>query len=199
LPDRPASDHPEEPGRAEAPRSSGARPAESGHAGSGEAAPPERAGLEPGRTEAPKRDETTPPEPGRVGPLEPERATPGERKDASYVAPDRGSWDADGCADFEPVSQEREADSPPDADTCSVVPPPLVPQPEPRRRGSAGRVAALVYGGISLVIAATFLFVTTFTGDYPVVARFAGAAWVFTLSMIVLMPFVIPRVRSRRG
>ena len=61
------------------------------------------------------------------------------------------------------------------------------------------RWAALVYGGVSLVGAVIFLAVTTLTGSYPAVARFGGAAWVFILLMIVLMPVVIPRARRRRG
>jgi hypothetical protein len=59
------------------------------------------------------------------------------------------------------------------------------------------RSAAFVYGGLSLVAAVAFLLVTTFTGDYPLVARYGGAAWIFLLLMIVLMPIVIPRVLKR--
>jgi membrane protein YdbS with pleckstrin-like domain len=61
----------------------------------------------------------------------------------------------------------------------------------------AGRVAALIYGGAALVAAVAFWVVTTFAGSYPAVARYAGAVWIFVLVMIVLMPIVIPRVRSR--
>ncbi|HLA81399.1 MAG TPA: hypothetical protein VJP78_07265 [Thermoleophilia bacterium] len=63
--------------------------------------------------------------------------------------------------------------------------------------GSA-RAAALIYGGVSFLAALAFLLVTTMTGSYPLVARWGGAAWVFVLLMIVLMPIVIPRVRNRR-
>lgn len=59
------------------------------------------------------------------------------------------------------------------------------------------RVAALVYGGVSVAGSAAFLLITTFTSDYPAVARYGGAAWVFLLLMIVLMPLVIPRVQRR--
>lgn len=62
-----------------------------------------------------------------------------------------------------------------------------------------GRIAALIYVGISLLAAATFVLVTTYAGSYPPVARYGGAAWIFLLMMIVLMPFVIPRVRKWRG
>jgi len=55
----------------------------------------------------------------------------------------------------------------------------------------------LIYGGISAVGAVAFWLLTTLTGSYPTVARYGGAAWVFLLLMIVLMPLVIPRVRAR--
>ena len=61
-----------------------------------------------------------------------------------------------------------------------------------------GRLAAVVYGGTSFVAALVFWLVTTFVGSYPAVARYGGAAWVFVLFMIVLMPIVIPRVRNHR-
>lgn len=60
-----------------------------------------------------------------------------------------------------------------------------------------GRVAFLIYGGASFVGAAAFFLVTTFTGSYPAVARYGGAAWVFLLMMIILMPIVIPRVKAK--
>ena len=62
-----------------------------------------------------------------------------------------------------------------------------------------GRLAALIYTGISLVAAILFVVATTLAGGYPAVARYGGAAWIFLLTMIVLMPFVIPRVRKWRG
>jgi hypothetical protein len=58
------------------------------------------------------------------------------------------------------------------------------------------RLALFVYGGISVVGAVVFWLVTTYTGSYPAVARYGGAAWIFILLMIVLMPLVIPRVRA---
>lgn len=65
-------------------------------------------------------------------------------------------------------------------------------QPE---RGSA-RHSALVYTGISLLIALVFLGAATVVGGYNAVARFGGAAWVFMLSMIVTMPLVTARFRA---
>jgi membrane protein YdbS with pleckstrin-like domain len=79
------------------------------------------------------------------------------------------------------------------------VPSSAGPAPSATSRGSeGGRLAAIIYVGTSLVAALVFWLVTTFVGTYPAVARYGGAAWVFILFMIVLMPIVIPRVRNRR-
>jgi hypothetical protein len=59
------------------------------------------------------------------------------------------------------------------------------------------RAAAFVYGGISVAAAVAFFLVTTFVAGYPAVARYGGAAWIFLLMMIVLMPVVIPQVQKR--
>lgn len=70
-----------------------------------------------------------------------------------------------------------------------------------RLRGSsdhAGVRSAPIYVGLSLVAALVFWAITTFTGSFPAVARYGGSVWVFILTMIVLMPLVIPRVRRRR-
>lgn len=63
----------------------------------------------------------------------------------------------------------------------------------------AGRLSAAVYTAVSLVVALTFFLVTLLTGDYTWVARLGGTAWVFGLSMIILMPTVTPWVRRRLG
>ena len=65
------------------------------------------------------------------------------------------------------------------------------------KSGSAGRAGAAIYTGLSLLIAGAFL-VLTLLGSYDWVARLGGAGWVFLLSMIVLMPVVIPRMKKRR-
>jgi hypothetical protein len=57
--------------------------------------------------------------------------------------------------------------------------------------------AAFIYSGISVAAAVAFFLVTTFVAGYPAVARYGGAAWIFLLMMIVLMPIVIPRVQKR--
>ena len=59
----------------------------------------------------------------------------------------------------------------------------------------AAIISATIYAAVSLGAAGTFLLVTVLTGDYTWVARFGGAVWVFVLSMIILMPVVIPRVK----
>jgi hypothetical protein len=61
----------------------------------------------------------------------------------------------------------------------------------------AGRISAVIYTALSLLAAGTFFAVTALTGDYSWVARVGGAAWVFLLSMVILMPTVTPWVRSR--
>jgi hypothetical protein len=52
---------------------------------------------------------------------------------------------------------------------------------------------------IALTAAGLFLAATTLRGDYTWVARLGGSAWVFLLSMIILMPTVTPWVRKRLG
>ena len=55
--------------------------------------------------------------------------------------------------------------------------------------------SALIYIPISLGSALLFLLVSTFTGDYPVVARIGGTVWVALLSLIVSMPIVISKIK----
>lgn len=63
---------------------------------------------------------------------------------------------------------------------------------------NAGRVAATLYTGGSLLAALAFFGAATI-GDYDWVARLGGAGWVFVISMIVLMTTVTPYVRERAG
>lgn len=56
--------------------------------------------------------------------------------------------------------------------------------------------SALIYTSVALVAAGAFLGVTL-AGDYTWVARGGGTAWVFGLSMIVLMPIVTPWVSAK--
>jgi hypothetical protein len=57
-------------------------------------------------------------------------------------------------------------------------------------------ISAVIYTGISLLAAGLFV-VATLGGNYTTVERFGGAAWVFLLSMIILMPIIIPLVRKK--
>jgi len=65
------------------------------------------------------------------------------------------------------------------------------------RISRAALLGGFIYTGLSLAAAAAFLLVTVLTGDYGWVARLGGAVWLFVLSMIILMPVVIPRVKRR--
>jgi hypothetical protein len=57
-------------------------------------------------------------------------------------------------------------------------------------------ISAVIYTGISLLAAGLFI-VATLGGKYTPVESFGGAAWVFLLCMIILMPIVIPMVRRK--
>ena len=66
-----------------------------------------------------------------------------------------------------------------------------------RRASRTTLLSAALYTGASLLAAGAFVAVTTLTGDHDWIARGGGAAWVFALFMIVLMPIVIPWVKRR--
>lgn len=63
---------------------------------------------------------------------------------------------------------------------------------------NVNRLAVIVYTGGALATSGVFLL-ATLIGDYDWVARIGGAAWVFLLSMIILMPTVTPFLRERAG
>lgn len=63
---------------------------------------------------------------------------------------------------------------------------------------SVGPISAVIYTGIS-VLAAGLFFLGTLAGDYTLVERLGGVAWVFLLSMIILMPTITPLVKKRLG
>jgi cation transport ATPase len=56
--------------------------------------------------------------------------------------------------------------------------------------------SARIYLPVSLGTALLFFLISTFTGNYPVVARIGGMVWVALLSLIVSMPVVISRVKK---
>jgi hypothetical protein len=64
---------------------------------------------------------------------------------------------------------------------------------------NVGLISAVVYTMVSVLAAGAFFAVTVLTGDYSWVARVGGSAWVFLLSMIILMPTVTPWLRRRLG
>lgn len=56
--------------------------------------------------------------------------------------------------------------------------------------------SALIYIPVSLGLALLFFLVSTFTGEYPIVARIGGTVWVALLSLIISMPIVISKVKK---
>ena len=61
---------------------------------------------------------------------------------------------------------------------------------------SVGVISAAIYTGISIVVAGLFLL-GTLANEYTLVERIGGAVWVFLLSMIILMPLIIPLVKKK--
>lgn len=59
-----------------------------------------------------------------------------------------------------------------------------------RNAGLLGIVIALGAAGVFLAAAAP--------GVYPPIARYGGAAWVFILAWIILMPVLAPWLKARR-
>ncbi len=62
---------------------------------------------------------------------------------------------------------------------------------------AVARRSALIYLPIALGAALLFLLAASLTGDYPLVARIGGTIWVGLLSLIVAMPIVTARVKTR--
>ncbi len=61
---------------------------------------------------------------------------------------------------------------------------------------SVGFLSTVIYTGISLVLAGFFL-AATLVEEHTLVERIGGSIWVFLLSMIILMPIIIPRLKKR--
>mgnify|MGYP001770885120 CR=1 FL=1 len=64
-------------------------------------------------------------------------------------------------------------------------------------RHNPSAVAAALYLGLSAAAAAAFVALATWKGEVSWASRLIGAAWVFLLVAIVLMPVMIPRVQKR--
>jgi len=62
---------------------------------------------------------------------------------------------------------------------------------------SIGVISALIYTVLSLIVAGLFVLGATLAGHTGLVERAGGAAWVFLLSMIILMPIVTPLLKKR--
>ncbi|MDP2730399.1 MAG: hypothetical protein Q8O55_07945 [Dehalococcoidales bacterium] len=60
-----------------------------------------------------------------------------------------------------------------------------------------GLISALISAAISVTVAGLFLL-GTLAGEYTLVERIGGVAWVLLLSMIILMPVVTPIVKKRQ-
>lgn len=61
----------------------------------------------------------------------------------------------------------------------------------------ASVVSVLIYLPLALLCAALFFGATLLLRDDGWVARLGGSAWVLLLSLIILMPVVIPAVTQR--
>jgi hypothetical protein len=62
---------------------------------------------------------------------------------------------------------------------------------------AVARRSALMYTGLSLVLAVTFFAAATLIGSSTETARIGGAVWVFMLSMIVTVPLVTSFIKKR--
>ncbi|MDN5293345.1 MAG: hypothetical protein PWQ31_650 [Eubacteriales bacterium] len=57
-------------------------------------------------------------------------------------------------------------------------------------------IAAFIYLPLA-VLGAGMFFLATAGGRYTMVERVGGSVWVFLLTLIILMPLVIPAVQKR--
>jgi len=58
-----------------------------------------------------------------------------------------------------------------------------------------GSIGAVTYTGISVLAAGLFLL-STISGQYTLIEHIGGTAWVFLLSMIILMPVITPLIQE---
>lgn len=66
-----------------------------------------------------------------------------------------------------------------------------------KMRSKVALQSAMVYLPITLGAALIFLGASSFTGQYPIVARLGGAVWVGLLSLIISMPVVTDRIKKQ--
>ena len=61
---------------------------------------------------------------------------------------------------------------------------------------NSSAISAIIYTGISLVISGLFISLSI-KGNYTYTEIIGGAIWVFILSMIILMPVIIPLIKKK--
>lgn len=59
------------------------------------------------------------------------------------------------------------------------------------------RMSYLISLGMALVLSVGFYLVTSLTGQYSVLARYGGAAWVLLLTLIIALPVLTPMIKRR--
>lgn len=59
-----------------------------------------------------------------------------------------------------------------------------------------GRISTAICAFLALAAGAAFFSYTTWKGGYTLVAKAGGAVWIFTLTMIILLPLVMPRLKE---
>lgn len=64
-------------------------------------------------------------------------------------------------------------------------------------RGNPAAAGTAACVAVAAAAAVAFLAATAATGRYPPVARLGGAGWVFLISMIILLPTLMPWVKER--
>ncbi len=62
---------------------------------------------------------------------------------------------------------------------------------------SVGFRSALIYTSVAVLLSGAYFATTSLTGSYNWLTRIGGAAWIFLLSMIILMPIVTPIIKRR--
>lgn len=59
------------------------------------------------------------------------------------------------------------------------------------------RMSYLISLGLALALSIGFYLVTSLTGQYSVLARYGGAAWVLLLTLIIALPALTPLIKRR--
>ena len=59
------------------------------------------------------------------------------------------------------------------------------------------RMSYLISLGLALALSIGFYLVTSLTGQYSILARYGGAAWVLLLTLIIALPTITPAMKRR--